>query len=274
MVKIRKATLADCAAIARMHRQTIRQVNSKDYAPDIIDNWARNTAKHMRDTHSICIRYVAEDKGKIVGFGDILKHDGNLGGIYMHKDWIGKGLGTKLLSKLEADARKIGAKVFRFSSSITAKPFYESKGYYLLSPKKEIHRYVKGKPFYIYHMGKDLVPLKDWEHALWKFLYKWQGRKDVLAAMLEGSFAHGTQTKNSPINVHIILADTINRHKRGDEIVDGFSIKYVAHTVQQLQDLWKAGSHADAHMFSTGQVLFDKKGILKTLRAKAKKESK
>ena len=156
-MKIRRSILADCAEMARLHRGTIRQINSKDYPPEIIESWsARTSAKKFRDTHNACIRYVALEGDNIVGFGDLLKEDGNLGGIYIHKDWIGKGVGSALLQKLEDHARKLGTNKFQFSASLTAKPFYESKGYYLIQKRKTVHRYVNGKPFYVYKMGKNL----------------------------------------------------------------------------------------------------------------------
>ena len=42
-MRIRLARDEDYAAIARLHRQTIRNVNSKDYTEDQINTWSART---------------------------------------------------------------------------------------------------------------------------------------------------------------------------------------------------------------------------------------
>jgi putative acetyltransferase len=138
-MKIRKSTLEDSAEIARLHRGTIRSVNSKDYPPEDIEVWSgRAKASRVRDSHSIAVRYVAIEKGKIIGFVDISKENPEkLWGLYIHKDFIGKGVGTKLLEKIEQVAKRMGAKTFEATATITAKAFYEAKGFKVI--KKEKH---------------------------------------------------------------------------------------------------------------------------------------
>ena len=151
---MRRARLSDAAELARLHRATIRHVLSKDYKPDVIAVWSsRTSAKKFRASHLTHIRHVVVDGKKIVGFADIGK-DGQFGAVYVHKDYIGKGVGSMLIRKIEELGRIMGVKKFEFEGSVTAKLFYEKHGYKAL--KKAIH-IVGGKlPMPVYIMRKML----------------------------------------------------------------------------------------------------------------------
>ena len=137
-MKIRLSNDQDCAEIARVHRATIRHINSKDYPENIIKAWAgRTSAKRFRDSLlKGAKRWVAVDKDKIVGFVDHGKGD-ELWGLYVHKNYIGKGVGSKLLEIAEDSLKKQGAKNIKTESTITARPFYEKHGYKFI--KKNLH---------------------------------------------------------------------------------------------------------------------------------------
>ncbi len=117
-----------------------------------------------------------------------------------------------------------------------------------------------------------------WEQALHKFIRPWQAREDVIGAVVTGSRAAGTATKNSDIDVHIILADSATTRERGDIMVDGFLIEYFVNPIRQLKeyqkDDWKEYKRADARMFLTGKILFDKTGAVKKLRTFAQAQFK
>ena len=109
-MKIRRSMERDAAELARLHRGTIRHVNSRDYSPAQIEAWAgRTSAAKFRRHHHTHIRFVATEQGKIIGFADFGK-DGSFGGLYVHKDFVGKGVGTKLMKKLEEMGEKRGRK--------------------------------------------------------------------------------------------------------------------------------------------------------------------
>lgn len=135
---IRFAKDQDLAAIVRFHRQTIRQVNSKDYPPEMIKVWsARPSAKKLRSSADQCKRWVAVEDGKIVGYCD---HNlqGEFWGLYIHKDYIGQGIGSRLLKTAEQSLQKMGFKKINIEASITAKNFYRKHGYKVI--RKTTHR--------------------------------------------------------------------------------------------------------------------------------------
>jgi len=150
-MKIRLARDEDCTAIARLHRETIRHINSKDYSEDIIQVWsARTNAQRFRGNSDKCKRWVAVQGDKIVGFYDH-GFDCELWGLYVHKDYVGKGIGSRLLKTAENSLQKHGCKKITLKSTITAKDFYKKQGYKII--KKAFHP-VKDKKLLIFIMAK------------------------------------------------------------------------------------------------------------------------
>lgn len=72
--------------------------------------------------------YVAVRSDTIVGFADITT-DGYLDHLFVHKDFQGQGIASGLLHRVEQEALGHGVKQIRTDASITAKPFFEHKGY-------------------------------------------------------------------------------------------------------------------------------------------------
>ena len=128
-------------------------MNSKDYPEDIIKVWSgRTNAKRFRDSAHKCKRWVAVEKNKIVGFVDH-GNDDELWGLYIHKDYVGKGIGSQLLRIAEDSLKKQGVGIIKIKATITAKKFYEKHGYKVV--KKALHT-VEGKKLEIYVMEKGI----------------------------------------------------------------------------------------------------------------------
>ena len=152
-MKIRLARDEDCAEIARLRRQTIRNINSKDYSEEIIHNWsAQANAQNFTENTDKCKRWTAIDKSKIVGFCDH-SFECELSRIYVHKNYLRKGVGSRLLEVAEDSLKKQGCKKINIESTITAKKFYEKNGYKVI--KKAIHKTGDIKAT-IYKMSKKL----------------------------------------------------------------------------------------------------------------------
>ena len=67
---------------------------------------------------------VALEDGAVIGFGDI-DGSGYLDRLYVHRCHQGKGVATALCDRLE----QVCAGVISTHASITAKPFFEKRGY-------------------------------------------------------------------------------------------------------------------------------------------------
>lgn len=153
---IRKARLEDSVELARLHRQTIRTVNSGDYPPEIIAAWSgRSTAKKFRDFFPKSIRIIAVENKQIIGFGELIKETGNLRAMYTHKDWLKKGVGTKIFERMVQEAQKLGVKRWEFTASIKSQPFYEAQGCKTIKPCT--HRLRSGHEMEAYLMEYTLI---------------------------------------------------------------------------------------------------------------------
>src|SRR5678809_1533306 len=112
--------------------------------------------------------------------------------------------------------------------------------------------------------------MERWEAALRKFLRPWKARRDVVGALVCGSRVHGTATRRSDVDVHIILKDTVRWRERGNKVVDGFLIEYFANPAWQHRkyEAEDAGDNTriNARMFASGKIIFDNDGSVARLQ--------
>lgn len=89
---------------------------------------------------------------RIVGFASLADGD-YVDILYVHKDFQKQGIASKLLSELERKAKTLEVDLIRSDVSITARPFFEHKGYVLL--RVNIN-HIKGVNLINYKMTKKL----------------------------------------------------------------------------------------------------------------------
>jgi putative acetyltransferase len=129
-LEIRRANTDDTAQICRLFYDTVTNVNNKDYTPGQIEIWAAKYKDTERWKAKINEQnfFVAELDGKITGFGSITDK-GYLDYMYVHKDHQGQGIATELLKVIEQTADELQLKEIWAEVSITARPFFKSKGF-------------------------------------------------------------------------------------------------------------------------------------------------
>lgn len=124
---LRRYEPADCETMAKLFYDTVHTVNATDYTKEQLDVWADGKVDLEKWNQSFLEHYsiVAIQDDEIVGFGDMAE-DGYLDRLYVHKDYQKKGIATAICNKLEnyTDAATIIT-----HASITAKPFFEKRGY-------------------------------------------------------------------------------------------------------------------------------------------------
>lgn len=130
---IREYRPSDCGALAELFYHTVHTVNARDYTEEQLDAWASGSMDLERWDQSFREHYtiVAAENGIVVGFGDIKKaidKTAYLDRLYVHKDYQGKGIAAAICDELE---RAAGGKITTHAS-ITAKPFFEKRGYRLI----------------------------------------------------------------------------------------------------------------------------------------------
>lgn len=129
-MELRLYTSGDCPAMAALFQETIRTVNAADYAPKQLDAWAGGEVDLPAWDRSFCahLTLVAEEAGEIIGFAD-MDASGYLDRLYVHPSHLRQGVATALCDALEA---AVDAPRFVAHASLTARPFFEHRGYRLI----------------------------------------------------------------------------------------------------------------------------------------------
>ena len=130
---IRKYRSSDCKEIIELFYNTVHTVNAKDYTKEHLDVWATGKVELEKWAKSFQEHFtvVAVDEEIIVGFGDIDK-TGYLDRLYVHHDYQKKGVATAICNELE----KVVQSNITTYASITAKPFFEKRGYKVIKEQK------------------------------------------------------------------------------------------------------------------------------------------
>lgn len=108
------------------------------YTKEEVEDWAScgDSVEHLKELLSHNHFIGAFDKANhMVGFSSMNK-DGYLHSMFVHKDWQGKGVATQLLSEVERIAKQLGVVEITSEVSLTARPFFEKKGYEIVKIQK------------------------------------------------------------------------------------------------------------------------------------------
>ena len=135
---IRPLTELDIPEMRKLFRTTVLTVNSKDYTKEEVADWAScgDSVEHWKELLAKNDYVGAFDgQGNIIGFSS-MNTDGYLHSMFVHKDWQGKGVATLLLSKVEKIACGYGVHKIGVEVSITARPFFEKRGYKVVKEQK------------------------------------------------------------------------------------------------------------------------------------------
>ncbi|HIY16674.1 MAG TPA: GNAT family N-acetyltransferase [Candidatus Intestinimonas stercorigallinarum] len=124
---LRRYQSRDCPILARLFYDTIHTVNRRDYTQAQVDAWATGQVDLAAWDTSLSAHHtlVAEEGGVLLGFADMAE-DGYLDRLFVHKDHQGRGIATALCDALE---RASAAPRFTTHASLTARPFFEGRGY-------------------------------------------------------------------------------------------------------------------------------------------------
>jgi putative acetyltransferase len=132
-ILIRAYAPGDVGATIDIFLRAIREISSKDYSATEIDAWAnvedRNRWAERRISRPA---WIAEFDGKPAGFSD-LTGDGCLDMMFVHPDFQGLGIASRLLRRVEDEALRLGFGRIYTEASRTARPFFERKGFWVVT---------------------------------------------------------------------------------------------------------------------------------------------
>ena len=135
---IREAQQSDAVVLKELFQNTVLVINRRDYSQSEVEDWAScgdnlSEIEDMIKTHYFIV--AVNQRSQIVGFSSITPQ-GYLHSMFVHKDFQGKGIATILLEEIERYA--ITAGIMRITSevSLTARPFFEKRGYIVEEEQK------------------------------------------------------------------------------------------------------------------------------------------
>ena len=128
----------DCQAeaVSNLIRRNLLEVNSRDYAEDVINSLAAyfSPATLLKNSRSQTI-FVATQDGEVVGtasldnFGTAASPDYYAVAVFVLPESQRQGIGLRLMEAVELKAKELGAEKLTLRASITAKAFYRKLGY-------------------------------------------------------------------------------------------------------------------------------------------------
>ena len=135
---IRAALQSDAVELKKLFQNTVLAINRRDYLQAEVEDWAScgdNLAniKDMIKTHYFIV--AVNQQSEIVGFSSITPQ-GYLHSMFVHKDFQGEGIATILLNEIEQYAITNGIMRITSEVSLTARPFFEKKGYIVEEEQK------------------------------------------------------------------------------------------------------------------------------------------
>ena len=153
-IDIRRYRPSDLAGMIALFRDTVRRVNGRDYSQQQVLAWAPDDIDARRWRHRFDNKevWVADLDGAPVGFVDVAR-DGLIDMLYVHADHQGTGIASRLLRVVEASARAGGLLRLFTEASITARPFFEHRGFRVIAPQR-VMRWAE--EFLNYRMDKSL----------------------------------------------------------------------------------------------------------------------
>jgi putative acetyltransferase len=154
MLAIRSYVPHDADATIDIFLRSVREVASRDYTPAQVTAWAqvedRDAWARRRASRPT---WIATCDGAPVGFSD-LEADGHLDMMFVHPQFQGRGVASLLLATVERTAKAQAIPLITTEASVTARPFFLSRGFGVVAAQ-EVWR--RGEAFRNFRMEKRLT---------------------------------------------------------------------------------------------------------------------
>ena len=129
---------SDAVELKNLFQNTVLAINRRDYSQAEVEDWAScgddlSNIEDMIKTHYFIV--AINQQLEIVGFSSITPQ-GYLHSMFVHKDFQGEGIATILLNEIEQYAITNGIMRITSEVSLTARPFFEKKGYIVEEEQK------------------------------------------------------------------------------------------------------------------------------------------
>ncbi len=154
-MELREYKATDCEQLAKLFYNTVHSVNAKDYTEEQLNVWATGSVD-LQEWNQSFLKHktvVAVENDEIVGFGDI-GQSGYLDRLYVHMNYQEMRIASAICNELE---RAVTGNLITTHASITAKPFFEHRGYKVVFEQEVVRQGITLKN---YVMEKNIECLK------------------------------------------------------------------------------------------------------------------
>ncbi len=142
---IRHYIADDTQQLANIYYYTIHNINVQDYSEEQVNAWAPTSSLELtgwKKKWEKITPLVALMNNKIVGFTEF-EPNGHIDCFYVHHEYQGVGIGSSLMNEIFKKANDLDLKRIFAEVSITAKPFFEAKGFKVVKQQNVDIRGVK-----------------------------------------------------------------------------------------------------------------------------------
>ena len=137
---LRIATKYDIDDICELFRNTVLEINKADYAASQLRVWSASADKKEMWEFRIVEQYflLAIHKSQLVGFAS-LATDGYLDFMYIHHQFQRNGIAACLYNAIELKAIEQKNEKIYSEVSITARPFFEKQGFFVITKQQKLY---------------------------------------------------------------------------------------------------------------------------------------
>ena len=126
-IVIRRATAADAEVVHKIVLLALRETNARDYPSSVIERLVLTLPDKVASNLETWCAFVAIISGRVVGTGSL--NGQTVSSVYVHPDYQGRGIATKLMDAVEDAANAQSQATLNVQSSITARSFYAKRGF-------------------------------------------------------------------------------------------------------------------------------------------------
>lgn len=126
-IVIRRATTADANAVHEIVLLALRETNARDYPASVIERLVSTLPDKVASNLETWCAFIAIVNGRVVGTGSL--NGQTVSSVYVHPDYQGRGVATQLMDTVENVANAESHPTLSVQSSVTARPFYEKRGF-------------------------------------------------------------------------------------------------------------------------------------------------
>ena len=141
---VRECRSSDLETVVALFQRSVREVASRDYSPAQLSAWAPETADLRAWSNRLADGgvFVCTRNEQIAGFARI-DADGCVDLLYVHPNCQRQGVARELVEQLVSWAASRALRRLQAEVSVTARPFFERRGFRVVRPQVVERRGVK-----------------------------------------------------------------------------------------------------------------------------------